>query len=190
MIHRRWGSRKAAEQRWHELDDGRRGGVGIVLGDLDADHVLMGIDLDRCISNKGVIRSLAAEVIDRFDTYAEVSPSGRGVKLFFLVAAKDGDRIKDLLGSKTRKAFVAGKHREIAIDRARFYAVTGEQLDGTPETLRHVTVENVRWFVEEAGPRYLQQYRPTDNETTTRSRDESGSGIRISLPARLQEARR
>jgi hypothetical protein len=172
-----WGSRKQAERRWRELDDGRRGGVGIVLRALDPDHLLMGIDLDRCVDKQGFIRSWADEILDRFDTYAEASPSGRGVKLFFLVAAKDGDRIKDLLGGKTRKAFVAGKHREIAIDRARFYAVTGEQLDDTPELLRTVTVDDVRWFIETAGPRFLQRYKATNNESaSTKPRDESGSG--------------
>lgn len=38
-----WGSRKEAEQRWRKLDDGRRGSIGLVLGNLDADHTLMGI---------------------------------------------------------------------------------------------------------------------------------------------------
>ncbi|MGI8851890.1 MAG: AAA family ATPase [Methyloceanibacter sp.] len=179
-----WGSRRQAQGRWKKLNgNGQVGGVGIVLGDLDANHVLMGIDLDSCITKKGFVRSWANEVIDRFNTYTEISPSGGGVKLFFLLAAKDKDAIDALLGfnadgkPKTRKSFSAGKHREIAIDRARFYAVTDNGLDDTPETLRRVPVDDVRWLVEEAGPRFLIRYQTTDNEaSTTRTRDNSGSG--------------
>ena len=43
--------------------------------------VLMGIDLDACVDAK-LIKPWAIEVLDRFDTYAEVSPSGKGIKLF------------------------------------------------------------------------------------------------------------
>ena len=172
-----WGSRAQAEQRWAKLDDGRRGGIGIVLGDLDPDHLLIGIDLDRCIV-KGTIRGWAEEVIERFNTYTEISPSGRGVKLFFLVAANDGERIKDLLGGKTRKAFVAGSHREMAIDRARFYAVTGDQLDDTPETFRTVEIDDVRWFIEQAGPNFLRRFKKATTSARAEDpvRDESGSG--------------
>ena len=104
-----FGDRKQAERRWRKLDDGSRGGVGIVLGNLAGD-VLMGIDLDSCIDEKGFISDWATEVVERFDTYAEVSPSGRGVKLFFLVAAEDTVTIDTLLGGKTRKFFAAGEH--------------------------------------------------------------------------------
>ena len=112
------------------------------------------------------------------------------MKLFFLVAAEDTATIDTLLGGKTRKFFAAGEHREVAIDRARYYAVTDEQLDDTPETLRNVSVDDVRWFVEEAGPRHLQRHKLPDNIATIRPRDESGSRIRIPLPGRLQETRR
>src|SRR5262245_6239065 len=44
-----YGSRDQAERRWNRLDDGRPGGVGIVLGELDSETALMGIDLDTCI---------------------------------------------------------------------------------------------------------------------------------------------
>jgi primase-polymerase (primpol)-like protein len=50
-----WGTRAEAEQGWQAI---RRqalrgvGGVGIVLGQLDDDYYLMGIDLDGCINPK------------------------------------------------------------------------------------------------------------------------------------------
>lgn len=79
-----WGTRREAEHRWAALDNGRqRGGIGIVLGALDGGDVLMGFDLDNCISDDATLADWAVAVIDRFDTYVETSPSGHGVKGFF-----------------------------------------------------------------------------------------------------------
>ena len=181
-----WGTRKQAERRWTKLDDGRHGGIGIALGDLDGEWTLMGIDLDRCLTNNDGIHSWANEVIERFNTYSEVSPSQRGVKLFFLIRAKDRAAVQALLGfnadgkPKARKTFSAGDHREIAIDRDRFYAITEDRLhEDTPKTFRVISVDDVRWFIEQAGPAYLRRHQSNNNESrtkSTRDRDESGSG--------------
>ena len=65
-----------------------KGGVGIVLGPIDNEHHLVGIDLDSCRDpNTETIADWAAEVINRFDTYAEISPSETGIKLFFQIRA-------------------------------------------------------------------------------------------------------
>jgi hypothetical protein len=64
------------------FDPNCRDGVAIVLGDR-----LWGIDLDDCRKvDSGEVEPWAQEIVDRFQTYAEVSPSGTGLKLFF-----DGD---------------------------------------------------------------------------------------------------
>jgi hypothetical protein len=76
---------------------------------------------------------------------------------------------------KTRKTFPVGEHREIAIDRARYYAVTGDLLENVPDTLRVVGVDDVRWFIEQAGPAYLRLHGVGGGEQR-RARDESGSG--------------
>ncbi len=84
----------------HQLTNTTQGcGTGIVLGPLDADWHLGGIDLDSCRdAASGEIAAWAQEVIARFDTYAEVSPSGTGVKLFYLVGSRDMDQLRALLG--------------------------------------------------------------------------------------------
>jgi hypothetical protein len=177
-----WGTRDQAEVRCRTLlRRGDVGGVGIVLGQFDDDTLLMGIDLDRCLPRSGDLTRWAVEIIERFATYAEVSPGGEGVKLFFCVAAEDAAAVKQMFGTdpktgklKTRKAFEAGEHREIAIDRARYYAVTGDLLENVPDTLRVVGVDDVRWFVEQAGPAYLRRHGVGGKQQ--RSRDESGSG--------------
>jgi hypothetical protein len=181
-----WGTRAQAERRWHKLDqDGKcRGGIGIVLGDLGDGYYLLGIDLDQCLKparkQEIVVEPFINKIIDRFNTYAEVSPSGQGIKLFFLVAEQDIDEVQDLLGfengkPKTRKTFAAGKHLEIAIDRARYYAVTEEWLDDL-DTFRVVPFKDVRWFIAEAGPWFQQLHRKPGDEQIDTTRDESGSG--------------
>lgn len=53
------------------------GGVGLELGDHEG-HALAGIDLDTCRDDAGNLTPWATEVLNRFETYAEVSPSGSG----------------------------------------------------------------------------------------------------------------
>jgi hypothetical protein len=187
-----WGTCAEAKARWNKLrqeapDAG--GGVGIVLGDLDDGNLLMGIDLD-CCPKEDTIEPWASEIIERFNTYAEVSPSGQGVKLFFLVAADDADAVKQSLNGKTRRTFAAGEHREIAIDRARFYAVTNDPLENVPETLRIVEVGDVRWFLEEAGPHYQEIHgvNSSNSSERRRGRDESGSGYGLRFMADCKKA--
>lgn len=54
-------------------------GIGIVLS---ADDDLAGIDLDHCISEAGEIYPWARGIIDECASYAELSPSGQGVRIF------------------------------------------------------------------------------------------------------------
>jgi hypothetical protein len=109
-----------------------KGGVGVVLGAIGNGRHLVGIDLDSCREPKSeTITDWAAEVIERFDTYSEISPSQTGIKLFFRLSTVDLQTLHVLLGRNhkgeqlARKTFAVGAHREVAIDTARFYAVTG-----------------------------------------------------------------
>ena len=133
-----YGTRAKAKWRWEKLKKkATKGGIGIVLGELPNGQHLAGIDLDSCLGAR--LDEWAEEVVERFDTYSEISPSGNGVKLFFLMTAADMDKLHGLLGRDfngkqlTRKAFTAGKHREVAIDTARFYAVTDQHIQWPPQ---------------------------------------------------------
>src|SRR5262245_30935943 len=185
-----YGTRAAAEQRWQKLKrQDVVGGIGIVLGKLDNGDWLNGIDLDSCRDpNTGKIADWAKQVIERFKTYAEVSPSGSGVKLYFLLSTPDMEELHTLLGvnedgkQRTRKTFAAAKHREVALDIARFYAVTGERFGGS-KSLRRVEFSDVEWFLIEVGPAYLAQERQGNGHakndpysTLGPDWDESGSG--------------
>ena len=167
-----------------------------MLGDLPNGYYLIGIDLNSCRDANGAIADWAQGVITRFGTYAEVSPSGTGVKLFCLLSADDMSKLLDLLGTNktdskqlTRKTFAAGKHREVAIDTARFYAITEQRLDDCPESFRLVPYADVEWFIKVAGPNYLQQQQSGNGHAPTafgrltaklsgsgHQQDESGSG--------------
>jgi hypothetical protein len=130
-----------------------------------------GIDLDGCREGD-TITPWAREVIERFDTYAEVSPSGTGVKLFFQARSGDVEAVRTTFGIDTRKVFSAGPHHEIGIDFGRFYTVSGKQL-GTCQRLRLVGLDDLKWLVTDAGPRYLAGRRSDDGASD--DRDESGS---------------
>jgi len=73
-----WGSFKDAVAVY-ESSNGRYDGIGFMfsLGDPYA-----GVDLDGCIGPDGKVVSEAQAIIDRLGSYTEVSPSGKGVKVF------------------------------------------------------------------------------------------------------------
>lgn len=96
-------------------------GIGFVFA---PDDPFTGIDLDDCIDDSGVVPPSAQAVIDALNSYAEVSPSGRGVKVFVIGKKPDGAKCKSA-------AIVGYKATEIYSDK-RFFTVTGRHLAGTP----------------------------------------------------------
>lgn len=108
-----WGTfdQAVATQRRHQL-----AGVGYVI---TRDDNITGIDIDHCINDSGSYNETAAEVLSYAETYAEVSPSGEGIRLFCLGKYAGGVVKKDAIGV------------EVYID-LRYLTVTGDQIDGTP----------------------------------------------------------
>ena len=90
-------------------------GVGYLLM---PDDDLTGIDLDDCITNSGSYSPLAAEVIGYAETYAEISPSGKGIRAF--AHGKVGKALKD--DASGVEIYCAG----------RYLTVTGRQIDAMP----------------------------------------------------------
>jgi hypothetical protein len=93
-------------------------GVGFVL---KADDPYTGIDLDDCITDSGSFSPLVAEIIGYSETYAELSPSGEGVRLFALGKPE-----------KTLKKDTVGI--EVYGDK-RYLTVTGRQIEGAPNEI-------------------------------------------------------
>ena len=89
-------------------------GIGFVFTRTDP---FCGVDLDDCIDENGVFEPWAKQIIDRFSTYTEVSPSGRGVKLF-------------LRGELPRRGNRKGRIE--IYDHARYFTVTSRRLSESP----------------------------------------------------------
>jgi putative DNA primase/helicase len=102
-------------------------GIGLVLGD-----DVHGIDLDDCIHpESGDLSDLAKDVLERVQGYAEVSPSGTGIKVF----AKT-----NLDGSRTKKEVGVELYKD-----GRYFTVTGHQLNGHGHMADEV--QDLDWFV-------------------------------------------
>jgi primase-polymerase (primpol)-like protein len=71
-------------QKWAEPQQQQNVGTGIMFGPIDGVGVLCGIDLDACRDKStGAIASWAQEVVDAFNSYTEISPSGTGAHVLF-----------------------------------------------------------------------------------------------------------
>jgi hypothetical protein len=132
--------------------------IGIVLAQVDDLH-LGGVDLDTCRDKKtGELKPWAKEAIERLDSYSEISPSMSGVKIFFLYRLSDKAGLDALLGgadkhSRMFKCDTGGDHPPaIEVHRSnRYFTVTRKQYENF-EKLRIVSVEDIRWLIEDAGP--------------------------------------
>lgn len=98
-------------------------GIGFALGPVQNGPRFAGIDLDKCRNPEtGAIEPWAMRIVEYFDTYTEVSPSGTGLHLFFVGSLPDDAR--------------QGKVYKVELyDRDRYFTVTGNHLPGTPTTV-------------------------------------------------------
>ena len=102
-----------------QLNQQRFAGIGFVF---PRDAPYTGVDLDSCLDEGRNPLPWAQPIIEAFgDTYMEISPSGKGVKIF----AKGR-----LPGNGKRKDF--GDHAIELYDKGRFFAVTGRAFNGAP----------------------------------------------------------
>jgi hypothetical protein len=126
-----WASYETAAYR--ALRDGLSG-VGYVL---TSDDGLTGIDLDDCRDKvTGALKPLAAEIIALAETYAEISPSGTGVRLF--------------VRGKISSAMVSHPIGVEVYATGRYLTITGQHVTGTPDEIRPApqTLEVLRLRVE------------------------------------------
>ena len=102
-------------------------GIGFVFS---ADDPYSGVDLDNCRDPKtGVLSPVAQEIVEKIDSYTEVSPSGTGVKIW----------------AKGKPPGSEHKKGDFEIyDSKRFFVLTGNTLNGY-STIRKCR-EEVAWF--------------------------------------------
>ncbi|MXR40784.1 hypothetical protein GRX01_05440 [Halobaculum sp. WSA2] len=107
--------RSFSAARTHAVDAGDTG-LGLVFTD---DDPLVGVDLDDCRDpDTGARFESADDIVERLDSFTEVSPSGIG--LHVIVAG-------DLPAGRNRRGDVE------LYDSARFFTVAGHHVDGTPD---------------------------------------------------------
>jgi hypothetical protein len=107
---------------------GRFNGIGFVFV---RDNGLTGGDLDNSLDEQGNLKPWAAEIFVPFKgTYAEVSPSGKGIK--FIVRGR-------LEGSGKRVPWGDGAIE--LYDRAHYFTITSNSFDGAPPEIKDCQAE-------------------------------------------------
>jgi hypothetical protein len=87
-----------------------------------AEDGLAGMDLDDCLDSEGNVEPWARGVVERFgDTYSEVSPSGRGLKIW----------CRGSLPANVAKVRIESGGIEL-YDHARYFTFTGRAFHGAP----------------------------------------------------------
>lgn len=95
-------------------------GLGYVM---TGPHGVVGTDLDNCVVD-GVIAPWAADVVAQLDSYTEISPSGKGLRILSL-----GELTSDWCNHDIGIEIYGG-------NEARFLTVTGAHVAGTPTDVR------------------------------------------------------
>lgn len=123
----------AAARRALLAGGGRYAGLGFVFTPEDP---FCGVDLDGALDAGGTVLQWAKEILDRLSTYAEISPSGRGVKLFLrgsLARAAAASEAGQGRVRHRRSGLGPGGTGSVELyDEGRFFTVTGKRLDGSP----------------------------------------------------------
>lgn len=152
-------------------------GVGIVLGEIGPKLYLMGVDLDGCYDPKGEnLTGWAFEVVERLGAYVELSPSGTGLKVFFLYRSEETPC--RLIDGKKKKEWKRASHEGIELHvEHSYFTVTGNSYDpktgvdyltGLHGKLVELKRSHLEWLISYA--------EGTFRKHDAQSRDETGSG--------------
>ncbi|QJX01249.1 DnaB-like helicase C-terminal domain-containing protein [Frigoriglobus tundricola] len=134
------------EQARAAFDPARHAGLGFVFSEADP---FVGIDLDGCRDPEtGRVAEWAREIITKFGTYAEVSPSRTGVKLFARGKSPFDRGRKFALPEAER---LTEKSPAIEVySHGRYFAVTGQRVVGPTEPTE--APEALAWLKEKLSP--------------------------------------
>ncbi|RZV05263.1 hypothetical protein BDK88_4289 [Natrinema hispanicum] len=136
-------------------DTGNADGIGFVFTD---DDPIVGVDLDDCRDPASDdVDDIALDIIERLDSYTEISPSGTGFHVLIKGELPDG---------RNRRGSIE------LYDTARFFTVTGDYLEDTPARVarrQDALVAIHREYVQdsELDPEHEPGDRRTSDETET-----------------------
>lgn len=104
-------------------------GIGFVFTNGDP---YVGVDLDHCMdAQTGQIAPWAKTIVESLDSYAEISQSGNGIHII----------TKGILPGTRRKKTLEGGGAIEMYDQGRYFVVTGNRLEGTPEAINERATE-------------------------------------------------
>lgn len=124
-------------------------GIGYVLTDKD---LYVGIDFDNCINEEGQLSEEVLRIVERLDSYTEVSPSGTGIHV--IVKADLSDYIN---GSGMKKDGVICE----IYTSLRFFTMTGEVLLNKHDI--NEATEVVKELITEYYPEKLKSQQVSQN---------------------------
>lgn len=137
---------------------GSGGGGGFVF---DGSDGLGGVDLDGVLCPEtGQLAGWAREVVDRFASFTEISPSGTGLHIYALGAPEVLGRTSVAMPRGENDPVIVGKPPLLeAFVSGRFFTFTGNRLKGTPADVR-AAPEAWKWLAEKLGAHSEQAERP------------------------------
>jgi primase-polymerase (primpol)-like protein len=145
------------ERAVEAVEDEDVDGVGFVFS---AEDPIVGVDLDECrVPETGNPGSTAQTIIERLDSYTEVSPSGTGYHVLV-----EGD----LPDGRNRRGSIE------LYDSARFFTVTGEHVSGTPDRIESRQEALTEVYREYVGDGAVNSDRTDASATSTGGTDTDG----------------
>ena len=85
-----------------------------------------GLDFDHCIDPEtGEMNPAVQEIIEKLDSYTEITPSGRGVRIWIEAEKPPGSWSANKTGEIEIEVYTTG----------RFFTVTGRHMEGTPRSI-------------------------------------------------------
>lgn len=112
--------------------EGSYNGVGFVFSKHDA---YVGVDLDQCIDQSGLLKADAREIIQMLSpAYIEISQSGHGIHIIVQGTLPPGARRKDFMDDGVKRTFEV-------YENGRYFAITGNVFAGSVSTIPDHTSE-------------------------------------------------
>ena len=186
LTNRRRGPRSRQRGPWYQLHPDHYDGIGFVFAE---DDEFCGIDLDACrCRDDGRLTEWSASIINSVGSYAEVSPSGEGVKLVVRAKLPIPSKATGRVAKPKNVETFGDKKPEVAMfDKRRFWCMTGRRLNGTPATIEARQQEVEAVFAQYFG----SKSKPSRKATSTASRNgkvtEETGRVNRGVPSRVLE---
>ncbi|WP_296707294.1 hypothetical protein [Rhodoblastus sp.] len=130
-------------------------GLALILG--QKSFPIFGVDLDSCRdTDTGELTPWAQDIVDRLDSYTEISPSQTGLKIYCLIKKQDVEDLERVSGGECHnrtftKVQSKGRHPlAIELKFEGWFAFTGQSIKG--DAIAPLRPEDLEWLLRVAGP--------------------------------------